>query len=144
MVRVETSDAAALTGPLPPRALICVDTIALVAFVVTGALSHHDAGFVTVLARNLVPLGLAWAVTAAITGVYRRRSWAALFLTWAIAAPIGLLARSWIFGLERGGDLLPFLLVGSAFTLLYLMAGRALAIVGTRLRARMRSHEVSA
>jgi hypothetical protein len=127
---------------VPSRTLIYADTIALVAFVVTGALSHHDAGFLIVLARNLVPLGLAWAVTASITGAYRRRSWAALLLTWAIAAPIGLLARSWIFGLERGSDLLPFLLVGSAFALLYLVAGRWLVLAGTRLRARLRSREV--
>jgi hypothetical protein len=120
----------------PARNLLAADAFALVAFVVTGAASHHDAGFLTVLARNLVPIGVTWGVVAVGIGTYRRRSWAALILTWAIAVPLGLLGRSWIFGLERDSDLLAFLLVGSAFSLLYLVVARVSLIALSRRRAR--------
>jgi hypothetical protein len=112
------------------------DAFALVAFVVTGAASHHDAGFLAVLARNLAPIGVMWVVVALGIGTYRRRSWAALILTWAIAVPLGLLGRSWIFGLERDSDLLAFLVVGSAFSLLYLLVARASLLAVSRRRAR--------
>ncbi|MEA2555190.1 MAG: hypothetical protein QOI60_521, partial [Actinomycetota bacterium] len=118
------------------RNLMVTDAFALVAFVVTGAASHHDAGFLAVLARNLVPIGVMWVVVALGIGTYRRRSWAALVLTWAIAVPLGLLGRSWIFGLERDNDLLAFLLVGTAFSLLYLLVARASLLAVSRRRAR--------
>lgn len=120
----------------PARNLMVSDAFALVAFVLTGAASHRDAGFLSVLARNLVPLAVAWGVAAIAIGTYRRRSWAALILTWGIAVPLGLLGRSWIFGLERDSDLLSFLLVGTAFSGLYLAVARASSIALTRRRAR--------
>lgn len=130
------------TEPLPDRptpssrALMVVDVVALVAFVVTGAVSHHDAGFVRVLVRNIVPLGTAWVLAALVVGTYRRRSWASLLATWAIAVPVGLLVRSWWVGDTIGSQLVTFLLVGSGFTLLYLVVGRALLLAAARLRVR--------
>ena len=118
------------------RALMITDSLALIAFVLTGAVSHHDAGLPAMLARNLGPLGVAWAVVAALFGTYRRRSWRAVVLTWAVAVPLGLSVRSWLVGEPRGSELLTFLLVGSAFSLLYLLIGRALLTAGGRLRAR--------
>lgn len=118
------------------RALIVTDALALIAFVLTGAVSHHDAGLLIILARNLVPLGVAWVVAAAVFGPYRRRSWGTVVLTWAAAAPLGILVRSWLVGSPRGNELVKFLLVGSAFSLLYLLAGRVLLAAGERLRAR--------
>lgn len=111
------------------------DAVALLAFVLTGAASHHDAGFLAILARNLVPLGVAWVLVAFFFGTYRRRSWTALLATWVVAVPLGILVRSWIVGSPRGSELLTFLLVGSGSTLLYLLAGRALVHAGTRMRA---------
>ena len=118
------------------HALMVMDALALTAFVLTGAASHHDAGIAVVVVRNLVPLGAAWALTAAAVGTYRRRSWAALTLTWAVAAPVGILVRSWVVGSPKGGALVTFLLVGSGFSLLYLGAGRVLLRVAARLRGR--------
>ncbi len=118
------------------RALMVMDALALTAFVLTGAASHHDAGIAVVVVRNLVPLGAAWALTAAAVGTYRRRSWAALTLTWAVAAPVGILVRSWVVGSPKGSALVTFLLVGSGFSLLYLGAGRVLLRVTARLRGR--------
>jgi len=112
------------------------DALALIAFVLTGAVSHHDSGLLTVLARNLVPLGVAWVVAAAVFGTYRRRSWGTVVLTWAAAVPLGILVRTWLVGSPRGSELVKFLLAGSAFSLLYLLIGRALLTAGARLRAR--------
>lgn len=122
------------------HALMVMDALALTAFVLTGAASHHDAGIAVVVVRNLVPLGAAWALTAAAVGTYRRRSWAALTVTWAVAAPVGILVRSWVVGSPKGSALVTFLLVGSGFSLLYLGAGRVLL----RVTARLRGREVSA
>ena len=118
------------------HALMVMDALALTAFVLTGAASHHDAGIGVVVVRNLMPLGAAWALTAAAVGTYRRRSWAALSLTWAVAAPVGILVRSWVVGSPKGSALVTFLLVGSGFSLLYLGAGRVLLRVTARLRGR--------
>ena len=121
------------------HALMIVDALALTAFVLTGAASHHDAGIAVVVARNLLPLGAAWALTAAAVGTYRRRSWAALTLTWAVAAPVGILVRSWVVGSPTGRELVTFLLVGSGFSLLFLGVGRMLLRVASRLRERQMS-----
>ncbi len=118
------------------RALMVTDACALTAFVVTGAASHHDAGIVVVVVRNLVPLGAAWALSAVVVGTYRRRSWVALTLTWAVAAPVGILVRSWVVGSPTGWELGTFLLVGSGFSLLYLGAGRVLLKALVRRRGR--------
>ena len=107
----------------------------VVFFVLTGAASHHDAGLLVVIARNLLPLGVAWVGAAILLGTYRRRSLAALVQTWAVAAPVGILLRSWIVGSPTGGELVTFLLVGSAFSLLFLLVGRGLLAVAARSRS---------
>ena len=130
------------TSPVPDpsaQALMVMDALALTAFVLTGAASHHDAGIAVVVVRNLVPLGAAWALSAVVVGTYRRRSWAALTLTWAVAAPVGILVRSWVVGSPTGWELVTFLLVGSGFSLLFLGVGRLLLRVASRLRGRQLS-----
>ena len=116
-----------------------MDALALTAFVLTGAASHHDAGIAVVVVRNLLPLGAAWALSAVVVGTYRRRSWAALTQTWAVAAPVGILVRSWVVGSPTGWELVTFLLVGSGFSLLFLGIGRLLLRVASRLRGRQLS-----
>ncbi|MEP7060406.1 MAG: DUF3054 domain-containing protein [Actinomycetota bacterium] len=117
------------------RALMVTDALALVAFVLAGAASHRDSGVLVVIGRNLVPLGAAWMAATVLVGTYRRRSWGSMVLTWAIAAPVGILVRSWAVGSPRGSELGTFLLVGSGFSLLFLSVGRALVAGATRARA---------
>lgn len=107
-----------------PWAFAGTDAVAIAAFVLTGAASHHDAPFLVILGRNLGPWAIAWVLAAAIFGAYRRPSWGSLLRTWALAAPLALLGRAWVGGEPRGAELLQFLLVGGAFSLLYLAAGR--------------------
>ena len=123
-------------SPWSPRVLMVTDGLALFAFVLTGSLSHHDVGVLAVLVRNLGPLSIAWVIAAACFGVYRRGSWGVVVLAWAAAVPLSLVVRSWLVGSPRGGELVTFLLVGSGFSLLYLLIGRGLLAATERLRAR--------
>jgi hypothetical protein len=111
------------------------DALALLAFVLIGMRSHHDAGGWQVFAHNAVPLLVAWFAAAVPLRTYGRPGIRSLVATWAVAVPIGLLVRSAWVGSPSGTRLLLFLVVGLAFTLLFLLLGRTLAgpIIGRRL-----------
>jgi len=115
--------------------LATADALALLAFVLIGIRSHHDAGGWKVFARNAVPLLVAWFAASAPLRTYGRPGARSLVATWAVAVPIGLLARTAWVGSPSGTRLLLFLVVGLAFTLLFLLLGRALA--GPILRRRV-------
>jgi len=106
--------------PLP-----IVDAFALTAFVLVGIRAHHDDA-AQAFVRNAVPLLVAWFVTSIPVGTYRRPGLRTLATTWAIAVPAGLLVRSAWVGAPAGARLLLFLVIGLAFTLLFLLAGRGL------------------
>ena len=111
-----------------------VDAFALIAFVLVGIRSHHEGGAATLFLRNAVPLLVAWFVAAAVVGTYRRPSMRTLLITWVLAVPVGLIARSLVIGSPTGGRLVTFLGVGLAFTLLFLVVGRFLAgVIGRRV-----------
>lgn len=112
------------------RLLPILDAAALLLFVGIG-LAHHDEGaMATLFLRNVVPLLVMWFLVARVVGTYTRPGIRTLLSTWAIAVPVGLLLRTaWVggwVGLE-GSQILVFLGVGLAFTLLFLLIGRALA-----------------
>jgi hypothetical protein len=113
--------------------LAALDAGALIAFVLVGIRSHHDADGIRTFARNAVPLLTAWFVVGSAVGTYRRPGLRSLALTWVVAVPIGLLVRSIWVGSPTRARLLLFLAVGLAFTLLFLLAGRGVA----RAMARM-------
>jgi hypothetical protein len=111
-----------------------VDALALIAFVLVGIRSHHESGAATLFLRNAVPLLVAWFAAAAVVGTYRRPSTRTLLITWVLAVPVGLMARSLVIGSPTGGRLVTFLGVGLAFTLLFLIVGRALVgVIGRRV-----------
>lgn len=111
-----------------------VDALALIAFVLVGIRSHHESGAVALFLRNAVPLLVAWFVVAVAVGTYRRPSTRTLLINWAVAVPVGLIARSLVIGSPTGGRLVTFLGVGLAFTLLFLVVGRVLAgAIGRRV-----------
>ena len=114
--------------------LAAVDALALVAFVVAGIRSHHEVGAVDLFLRNAIPLLSAWFAVAAVTGAYRRPGFRTLLITWAVAVPGGLVARSLWVGSPTGIRLLVFLGVGLVFTALFLSVGRSLArLAGRRM-----------
>lgn len=112
--------------PAPGRMLAIADTLALIAFVAVGLRSHRIGAIAEVAVRNVVPLAVAWVVVALIVGTYRRRDLATLVITWVVAVPAALLVRAWWVGSPQGARIAVFVGVGMAFTLLFLLIGRAL------------------
>ena len=112
--------------------LIAVDALALVMFVLVGLRSHHEGGVPAIFVRNALPLSVAWFVTAAVVGTYRRPGLRTLLLTWIVAVPVALVARSIWVGSPTGSRLSVFLGVGLAFTLLFLLAGRGMVRLAIR------------
>ena len=114
------------------RAAAAVDVAALVAFVLVGAAEHGEGLALSALARTGLPLLGAWLLVASALGTYQRLGWTRLVLTWLVAVPLGLVVRSAVRGGPWGRGLLVFGGVAMAFTLLFLLAGRAaLLAVGT-------------
>jgi hypothetical protein len=107
------------------RAAAAVDVVALVAFVLVGAAEHGEGLALRALARTGLPLLGAWILVASALGTYRRLGWGSLVLTWLVAVPLGLVMRSAVLGGPWGRGLLVFGGVAMAFTLLFLLAGRA-------------------
>jgi hypothetical protein len=114
-----------------PRWLATADAVALLAFVVTGMRTHHEAGAATIFLRNAIPLLGTWFVVAALFRTYRRPGFVVVLKTWIVAVPIGLVLRSLWVGSPEGLRILVFLAVGLAFTLLFLLLGRAAVVVIT-------------
>jgi len=125
---------------LPPTrlpsaaALVATDAAALLAFVAIGMRSHQIGVILEVAARNVVPLAVTWGLVSVVAGTYRRRDLVSLLTTWAIAVPLGLLARTWWVGSPRGGRIAVFLGVGLVSTLVLLMIGRGIAAAISRTR----------
>ncbi|HEU4355229.1 MAG TPA: DUF3054 family protein, partial [Actinomycetota bacterium] len=81
------------------------------------------------IVRTGVPLLAAWFLVALLVGTYRRVGWVTMLVTWLVAVPLGLIGRSLIRGGPWGQGLLEFGAIAMAFTLLFLIAGRALLLV---------------
>lgn len=108
------------------------DAAALVAFVVIGFRGHRGPtveGFL----KNAIPLLGAWFVVAWASHIYRRPGWRSLLMNWIVAVPVGLLIRTVIVGSPRGARILLFVAVGLGFTLLFLILGRLLARLLSRV-----------
>jgi Protein of unknown function (DUF3054) len=110
---------------------ILSDAVALLVFVTVGLLSHHGGVSASGYARDALPLLVCWFAAAQLFGLYRRPTRGALLRTWAVGVTAGIAVRQlvlWSFGWD---DLL-FLVVALCFTLLFVLAGRALLVL-TRL-----------
>lgn len=119
---------------MPTGILAAADALALVAFVLAGIRSHHEVGAVDLIARNVIPLEVSWFAVGAAAGTYRRPGPRTLLVTWIVAVPLGIVARSLWVGSPTGGELLLFVAVASAFTLLFLLFGRWIAaLIGRRM-----------
>ena len=104
------------------------DAAAIVAFVVIGLLTHGEGIDPRGLLRTAAPILILWFAIAPMIGTYRRPGWRTMLPTWAIAVMGGLLVRRVIFHRPSSwGDLLEFMAVSLAFTLLFLSAWRLVA-----------------
>ena len=116
-----------------PRAAATVDAVALLAFVVIGVLQHRGVVLPGLL-RTGIPLLVAWFLVALLVGTYRRTGWVTMLVTWVVALPLGLLARSVIRGGPWGRGLLEFGVIAMGFTLLFLVGGRLFLLGAALLR----------
>jgi hypothetical protein len=105
--------------------LAVADAVGLVAFVLVGIRSHHEIGALDLFLRNAVPLEAMWFAVAGVSGTYRRPGIRSLLWTWIVAVPAALVVRSVWVGSPSGVRLLTFVGIGLAFTLLFLLAARA-------------------
>jgi hypothetical protein len=112
------------------------DAVALIVFVLVGIRSHHEIGALDLFLRNAVPLEVMWFAVAVVSGTYRRPGLRSLLWTWIVAVPAALVVRSLWLGSPSRVRLLTFLGVGLAFTLLFLLAGRAVVGVVGRMSSR--------
>jgi Protein of unknown function (DUF3054) len=120
-----SSDDATRSRSIVP--FVVADAVALTVFVLAGIRSHHEVGAIDLFLRNAVPLEAAWFAVSAVSGTYRRPGIRTLLWTWVVAVPVGLIVRSMWVGSPTGSRLLVFVGIGLAFTLLFLLAGRAVA-----------------
>lgn len=115
---------ASTTTPRRVALAAAIDVVAIVLFVVIGRNNHGEGGSVIgeaarVAAPFLLAVALGWALT---------RAWkapAALstgIIIWLVTVVAGMLLRRFVF--DRG-TAMPFIIVASLFTLLFLVGWRA-------------------
>jgi hypothetical protein len=114
-----------------------VDALALLAFSALGLLSHGEPVTGGGVARNFLPLLLAWFLLSLPLGTYSRGGLGRLLANWALGVPLGVLLRGLILGRPFGRPLLVFMGVATALSGLFLALGRlALAAAMTAWRER--------
>ena len=117
------------------RVAATIDAVALLGFVVIGVVQHRGV-VLPGLVRTGIPLLVAWFLVALLVGAYRRIGWITLLMTWVVAMPLGLLARSGIRGGPWGRGLLEFSAIAMGFTLLFLVGGRLILLGAALLRSK--------
>jgi Protein of unknown function (DUF3054) len=108
-------------------AVPAIDAVALVAFTLVGVATHDHGLPAGALARVGGPLLVAWFAAARAVGTYRSIGLRTLVAAWAIAVPFAGVARTLIAGGPWGRELVVFVAVAMAFTLLFLLIGRAIS-----------------
>jgi hypothetical protein len=94
-----------------------------VLFAIVGLLSHHASA--SAFARDALPLLGGWFAAALMTRLYQRPSLARLLVTWAAGITAGVLVRALILGRHLDGHQAAFLATSLVFTLLFVLALRA-------------------
>ena len=110
------------------------DAVALMVFVVAGIRSHHEVGASTCSCGTPSRWRSRGSPSRRSSGTYRRPGIRTLVWTWIVAVPAGLVVRSIWVGSPSGGRLLVFVGIGLVFTLVFLLAGRAVVGLVDRRR----------
>jgi hypothetical protein len=109
----------------PPRVLALSDAVAILLFAVVGLVSHRGGISASGLARDALPLLAGWFAAALLFRTYRGRSLRTLLLAWAVGVPLGVALRALVLGRSPDGRQAAFLGVALVFTLLFVLALRA-------------------
>ncbi len=111
----------------PGAVAALADAAAILVFAVVGLLSHRGGISATGLARDALPLLGGWFGTALLLRLYARPSTARLAGTWLGGVTAGVVVRALVLGHTAVGRESAFLAVSLAFTLLFVLAARAVA-----------------
>jgi hypothetical protein len=113
------------------RTAVATDVAALLVFVTVGLLNHHGSLFAGGYARDALPIVGCWLLAGGGFDLYRRPRLRALLGTWLVGVTAGVLIRAAVRWHLDGGDGV-FLVVALCFTLLFVVAARALVALATR------------
>jgi hypothetical protein len=113
---------------LSHRAAVASDLLALLAFVTVGLINHKGGVSATGYARDVLPIAGCWLVAAGTFDLYKRPRWRALISTWLAGVTGGVLIRSLVLWRIEGDDAV-FLAVALTFSLLFVLAFRAVSSV---------------
>lgn len=103
------------------------DGVALILFATLGQLSHDGGVSAAGYARDALPLLAGWFAAALALRTYARPGWRVFLQTWALGVTAGVLLRAAVLGRHLGGGQLAFLATSLVFTLVLLVACRAVA-----------------
>jgi hypothetical protein len=115
-----------LATPARPRLLPLADALGILTFATVGLLSHDGALSLPGYGRDALPLLGAWFAAALLFGAYRRPSPRTLLATWIVGVPLGIALRALALDRDLDAGQAVFLAVSLAFTLLFVLAWRAL------------------
>lgn len=108
------------------------DGVALSVFVLVGVAIHGTVKPVAVL-RDAAFLLPAWYAAAGVLRLYRTASWRIFLLTWGLGIPLGILLRQVWVGRLMTRATVAFLITALVLTLVFLIAGRGLAMLAARV-----------
>ncbi|RDI96128.1 DUF3054 domain-containing protein [Meiothermus sp. QL-1] len=109
------------------RLLAWGDALAIVAFALVGLKSHGEPLSLAGLARNALPILLAWFLLAPFLRTYTRPTWRNLLYTWALGVSAGVWLRFMVLQKSFDAGYLVFWAVSLATTLALLLLWRGLA-----------------
>jgi hypothetical protein len=114
------------------RLAIAADAAGIVIFAVVGLISHGASP--GALAHDALPLLGGWFAVSLATRLYERPTVVRFLATWLVGITAGVLVRALILGRHLGSKEAAFLAVSLVFTLLFVLAARALVSTAERRR----------
>ncbi|HET7045020.1 MAG TPA: DUF3054 domain-containing protein [Gaiellaceae bacterium] len=106
--------------------LVLSDVAAIVLFATVGQLSHDGTVSIAGYGRDALPIGAAWLAVAFAVRLYERGGTWRLLATWAAGVTLGVTLRGLALGRDLDGGQLAFLGTSLAFTIVFVLALRAL------------------
>jgi hypothetical protein len=116
------------------RLAIAADAAGIVVFAVVGIISHGASP--GSFAHDALPLLGCWFAVALAARLYERPTVLRFLVTWLVGITAGVLVRALILSRHLGSKEAAFLAVSLVFTLLFVLAARALvSAAASRRRA---------
>lgn len=104
------------------------DAFCILLFAVVGLQTHAEPISFWGVVRNSLPILVVWYLIAPFLRTYTYPTWRNLLYTWAIAVSAGVWLRFMVLGKPFGMGFFIFLGITLAFTLLFLLVWRFVAL----------------